>query len=314
MRFSIIIPVYKVEKYLTQCVDSVLSQSLGDYEVILVDDGSPDACPQICDEYAANDNRIRVVHKPNGGLSDARNAGLDLALGDFVLFLDSDDLWADKDTLTKINKAISQSEAQIVIFGMKKYFDRENRMEETATSYTSGVSGSVSAESLMLHNAYLACACDKAVSRQLIDNNNFRFVKGQKSEDIEWCCRLLLNNPTFAVVDEALYVYRKQVATSITSNVGQKNIRDISGTVAQYAEHRDSEPLLHFLANQYVLLITNLMRLPKAERAEFEPTVRQYWWLLKYDHYPYVRKVAKVKFLGYNAVKRLLRLYYKTRR
>lgn len=88
---SVIVPVYKVEKYLRRCVDSILNQSYTDFELLLINDGSPDGCPQICDEYARLDSRVRVFHKPNGGLSDARNYGLDRINGDYVSFIDSDD-------------------------------------------------------------------------------------------------------------------------------------------------------------------------------------------------------------------------------
>ncbi len=88
---SVIVPVYKVEKYLRRCVDSILNQSYTDFELLLIDDGSPDGCPKICDEYARKDSRVRVFHKPNGGLSDARNYGLDRMQGDYVTFIDSDD-------------------------------------------------------------------------------------------------------------------------------------------------------------------------------------------------------------------------------
>ena len=93
---SIIIPVYKVEKYICECVDSILAQEYKDFEIILVDDGSPDRCPEICDNYANTDNRIKVIHKPNGGLSSARNAGLAQAKGRYVWFVDSDDLTEKK--------------------------------------------------------------------------------------------------------------------------------------------------------------------------------------------------------------------------
>ncbi|MCR5736906.1 MAG: glycosyltransferase [Eubacterium sp.] len=96
VKISVIIPVYKVEKYLNKCIDSILEQSLKEFEVILVDDGSPDNCPLICDEYAKKDQRIRVIHKKNGGLSDARNAGLNVAKGQYVAFVDSDDYIAPK--------------------------------------------------------------------------------------------------------------------------------------------------------------------------------------------------------------------------
>lgn len=90
-KISIIVPIYKVEPYLCRCIDSILNQTFTDFECILVDDGSPDNCPRICDEYAKKDKRIKVIHKPNGGLSDARNAGLDIAQGEYIGFVDSDD-------------------------------------------------------------------------------------------------------------------------------------------------------------------------------------------------------------------------------
>ena len=91
---SVIIPVYKVEAYLTACVESVLAQTWQDFEIILVDDGSPDQCPRMCDEFAARDSRIRVIHKENGGVSTARNVGIHAAEGTYLAFLDSDDLWS----------------------------------------------------------------------------------------------------------------------------------------------------------------------------------------------------------------------------
>lgn len=96
---SIIVPVYNVEKYLEQCIDSILAQTFEDFELILVDDGSPDKCPEICDEYAQKDDRVKVIHKENGGVSSARNAGMKLACGEYILFCDSDDyvspLWCE---------------------------------------------------------------------------------------------------------------------------------------------------------------------------------------------------------------------------
>ena len=88
---SVIVPIYKVQDYLKECIESIINQTYSDIEVILVDDGSPDRCPQMCDEWAKRDSRIRVVHKKNGGLSSARNAGLDVAKGEYISFVDSDD-------------------------------------------------------------------------------------------------------------------------------------------------------------------------------------------------------------------------------
>ncbi len=113
MILSIIVPIYNTEKYLRKCIDSILAQTLTDFECILVDDGSTDNCPAICDEYAEKDPRIVVIHKPNGGLSDARNAGLDIAQGDYIGFVDSDDFIDSQMYETMYNIAIN-SVADIV--------------------------------------------------------------------------------------------------------------------------------------------------------------------------------------------------------
>ena len=112
---SVIVPIYKVEKYLAICVDSLLRQSYGNLEVILVDDGSPDECPAICDKYQNKDNRIKVIHKKNGGLSDARNVGLDIAQGEYVAFVDSDD-FVDEDYIYKLYNALQQNRTSIAVW------------------------------------------------------------------------------------------------------------------------------------------------------------------------------------------------------
>ena len=118
MFFSVIVPVYNVEDYLPACIDSVLGQTFTDLELILVDDGSPDACPRICDEYAARDERIRVIHKPNGGLASARRAGIQAATGEYVFNLDSDDV-IEPDTLACAHTAICDTSCEIVSFAYR---------------------------------------------------------------------------------------------------------------------------------------------------------------------------------------------------
>ena len=113
MKLSIIVPVYNVEPYLRRCIDSILAQTFTDFELILVDDGSPDNCPAICDEYAEKDPRIVVIHKQNGGLSDARNAGLDIARGEYIGFVDSDD-YIDAEMYEKMYNAAIMHNSDIV--------------------------------------------------------------------------------------------------------------------------------------------------------------------------------------------------------
>lgn len=118
MFFSVIVPVYKVEKYLPSCIESVLNQTFSDFELILVDDGSPDRCPEICDNYKEKDERIKVVHKPNGGLASARRAGIKVAIGEYIYNLDSDDL-IENDTLECAYRAITDTSCEIVSFSYK---------------------------------------------------------------------------------------------------------------------------------------------------------------------------------------------------
>lgn len=119
---SVIVPIYKVEQYLNRCVDSLLAQSYPNIEVLLVDDGSPDQCPRICDAYAERDARVRVIHKPNGGLSDARNAGMDAAKGEYLAFVDGDD-YVDPDMYAVLYQVLQKTGDKLAICGFTKITD-----------------------------------------------------------------------------------------------------------------------------------------------------------------------------------------------
>ena len=122
--FSIIIPVYQTEKYIIDCIESVLKQDSDDYELILVDDGSTDGSSKICDQYASQFEKISVIHKRNGGLSDARNKGIRAAAGEYLLFLDSDDFWSDSQFLKKLKSGIEQQDCDVMNFHYKYYYDQ----------------------------------------------------------------------------------------------------------------------------------------------------------------------------------------------
>ena len=127
--FSVIVPIYKVEPFLEKCVDSILNQTFSDFELILVDDGSPDRCPEICDEYARKDSRVRVIHKKNGGLVNARNTGIGAAEGRYICYVDGDD-WIDTTLLeTVYQDAIVNHDPDMVIYGaVKKFSDRDEML------------------------------------------------------------------------------------------------------------------------------------------------------------------------------------------
>ena len=302
--FSIIVPVYKTEKYIKECVDSILGQTFGDFEVILVDDGSPDACPRICDDYAKSDSRVKVIHQQNGGLSAARNSGLDFVTGNYILFIDSDDFYYDKTALASIHERLFEKPVDLLIFGMYKYLQLSGKYEKNPIM-------EIPKEEkdpiplLMRNNQFVACACDKVYSSKLLCKSDFRFVQGQKSEDIEWCIKLLLHNPSIDVLPLNLYVYRKQNSDSITANISPKHIDDIYQVLCRYIK-TENIYLKHFLAVQYVQLMAITNRVPSKEICNVLHGMKKYYSLLLNNWYPYVRTTAKFRFLGFSLVRKML--------
>lgn len=319
IRYSVIIPVFRVEHYLRQCVDSVLAQSFKNFEVILVDDGSPDNSPVICDEYASRDERIHVVHKTNGGLSSARNAGLDVAQGEYVMFLDSDDWWDDFEALAEIDECLRSVNSDVVIIGMKKYFTQDDimgdiRIPRRCDKETCALSHAQVLQKYMQSNVYVACACDKVVRRSLIEGYNLRFVQGQLSEDIEWCVKLLFMDPSIDVLEACFYVYRQGNVNSITSNISRKNVLHVHDIIVKYATHDSAEPVKHYLANQFILLLSFSNMVKYGDIADLMVDCKNYWWLINYNWYPYVRKASLLKWMGMENLRKLLGIYLRYKR
>ena len=181
-KVSIVIPVYNVERYLRPCVDSVLSQTLRDIEVLLVDDGSTDGSPAICDRYAAEDVRVRVIHKANGGLSDARNAGLDAASGDLVGFVDSDD-WVDPRMFELLARAIQDEGADIAVCNFTYARNDPSRCEPADSVPHDELLTRRQAMRLLLHDQLIqSYVWNKLYRRELWDG--VRFPMGRAFEDI----------------------------------------------------------------------------------------------------------------------------------
>lgn len=227
MLFSIILPVYKVEKYLRECVDSIINQSFEDFEVILVDDGSPDKCPQICDEYAEKDNRVKVIHKPNGGQADARNVGLEEAQGDYICYIDSDDYLANDGVLQLLAEKTA-SKPDIVHYKFKEWFESDGHIADCRFDYNVPTEGRTLAEiycDLVDKDAYYNSAWSKIIRRELLIDNNIRFEKGIVGEDNEWYYHVVMVAESLVLVDEPLYVYRRRQGSTTTSTT-RKNLLD----------------------------------------------------------------------------------------
>lgn len=199
---SVIVPVYKVEKYLDRCIKSIINQSYKDLEIILVDDGSPDGCPAICDEYARKDDRVKVIHKPNGGLSSARNAGLEFPLkGDYVAFLDSDD-WIEDNTIEYCLHLIDQYKADVVEYTFeetKDYLEHAKQHQEIVSVYE----GDSVLEEYLRKEAYSVCT--SLFNRQLFDG--LRFREGKINEDIDLKYKVLQRCKKIVYSNQKKYFY-----------------------------------------------------------------------------------------------------------
>lgn len=222
-KISIVIPVYNVEKYLCRCVDSVLNQTYKNIEVVLVDDGSPDGCPIICDEYAQKDNRVKVIHKPNGGLSSARNAGLDSKLeGTYVTFIDSDD-WIEQDTFEYSIGLLEKYDAQAVQYDMC-LTDRFDKQIKQPSEGISTYEGKDVVQYYMRHSTEDSgeySVCIGLYHKSLFDQLRFRV--GRVNEDIDFKYKLMSRCERLVVSNQIKYNYF-QANNSIST--GGLEIRD----------------------------------------------------------------------------------------
>ena len=215
---SVIIPIYKVEEYLDECIVSVISQTYKNLEIILVDDGSPDNCPAMCDDWANKDKRIRVIHKENGGVASARNAGLKVATGEFIAFIDSDD-WVAVGMYEMLLSAIKEHNADIVSCGINVVHNGKYQVMNTPT-----IIGD-SAEILKLVYAdtvYPVSAFNKLYRRSLWQD--LEFPNLSIGEDAVATCVLVSKAKKIVQIDEPLYFYRIHNNSAMTASFSIKRM------------------------------------------------------------------------------------------
>ena len=238
MRFSIIIPVYKVERYLREAVSSILAQTCDDYEIILVDDGSPDSCPRICDDLAENSTRIKVIHKPNGGLSDARNAGTAVAIGDYIIYLDSDDQWVDQHGLENISRIIDAYTPEVIVFGVEDYNPTTGKSVVSRGNYDEKVINVLPTkeviDKLISANNFPGAAWMLASRRNFLIDNRISFVKGVTAEDFDWIVKVFSNATSIKAVDRIIYRYRYTSEGSITSKPRLSGVKGIHNALSNW--------------------------------------------------------------------------------
>lgn len=290
--FSVIVPVYKVEYYLSKCINSILGQTFEDFELILVDDGSPDDCPRICDFYASRDRRIKVIHKTNGGLAEARNFGL-LAMSEvesnendkgFIIFVDSDDYLCDNDTFQLIYDRARRFNEDMVLYGCKNVY--ENGIEVVTRGHypieiLNEHNKEKSLKALYHRNNLPGAAWIYAIRRSLVKNNNLKFTKGVTAEDYEWIISSLVLSDKIGAIEGVHYAYVKRDG-SITTKIRITAYRGLSAAIEKYYFYKKKYIVLDaFLAKAYLLAVMSYNNLPSMDKNEAKYILREYMVILR---------------------------------
>lgn len=239
---SIIVPVYKVEEYLDKCIESIVNQTYTNLEIILVDDGSPDNCPEICDKWAERDNRIKVIHKSNGGLSDARNAGLAVASGEYIAFVDSDD-YIEADLYEKLLSTIINTFSDISVCNLRYVYQNDSNSvsqenSDSITEYTAE-----EAMSALIDDRIRQVVWNKLYKLELI--KDIMFDVGKYHEDEFWSYKAIGAANKIATIDYTGYNYLQRFGSIMGNNYSLKRLDAIEAKSLRQKYLKDNFPVLN---------------------------------------------------------------------
>lgn len=288
---SIIVPVYKVEKYIYICIESILAQKFADFELILVDDGSPDKCPIICDEYAARDSRIKVIHKENGGQSDARNKALDIAKGKYIAFVDSDD-YITENMISKILQQMKENDCEI---GFCDYMKVEGKkLLPEKSQIEPGVFSKEEAMKLIIGDIIGSQPWKFIFKRELW--NNVRFPIGRRYEDLATIYLTFFNANKVVYVKEFLYYYTIRNDSTSYTNLAMNSIHIYYGFKERYEFCKKQYP--QFLDIALELVVKHALNLYNSKLAGSNTLIdkkleEEIYELLK-NELPNIKKSKKI--------------------
>lgn len=273
-KVSIIVPVYNVEKYIKRCIDSLIQQTLKDIEIILVNDGSPDNCPKICDEYEETFTQIKVIHKLNGGLSDARNKGLEAATGKYVLFIDSDD-WVESRILESLYCKAEQDQTDIVVCSYSIDYTNNNfSVEKKISGLHSHIKNVSSAINVLEEKGMFNVVWNKLYRRKILDDNNIQFeIDGVPGEDLLFNCEVFKKVKSVSLTSEVLYHYMREDEDTLVNKYNANLYKQVKKfnlarkNLYQYYE-MDSDKNISCYANKYVEYISSCI--PNLYRKNFK--------------------------------------------
>lgn len=324
MLISFIVPVYNVYKYLRRCVESITAQTHTNIEVILVDDGSTDGSSGLCDSLVEEDCRIRVIHKENGGLSDARNTGLRLAKGEFVVFVDSDDFWPYEDSLSQLVEIVSKENTiDFLGFNCMYYYDQSDEYRKWKM-FSKEIVENVNNEHVLIHlvasGTIPMSACLKLMKREFLLNNKLFFQEGIVAEDIPWFISMIIKADKVRFVNNYVYAYRQNVVGSISNSFSLRSFNDLLNIIKDQVRvipsydvtQETKDALYSFMAYEFCILLSNIAVLPNSVQEMKRNELMEYKWLLNYTLNPKVKLARLIyRLCGINITERILAFYQK---
>lgn len=323
-KVSIIIPVYDVEKYINRCIESVVNQTYTNLEIILVNDGSPDGCPQICDNWAEKDKRVVVIHKENGGLSDARNVGIDGATGVFISFIDSDDIIAPN-MIEFLYYSLVNNDADIAITTMNPFceklplFTKEN---DIICDFADKILYEIMCKSFHWE------ACGKLYKIALFDNG-LRFIKGKLCEDLHFTLRVFAEAERAVYCDNAMYGYfqRNDSIMGKTKISISKDLIDVLQSNSDFIkdQYRDNIEFYRQLFATFILHPSTKLEDIESNKSynnnhtfikEYKKYIRRNWWQTKDNayiskKYKFGLFVSMYSVIAYNKLFKIVRYLQK---
>ena len=325
LKLSFILPVYNVEAFLPRCLDSILGQMDDSCEIITVDDGTPDSSGRICDEYAARDSRVKVLHKKNGGPSSARNAGVRMAEGEYICFVDSDD-FIEENTVPKLLNWIQDTHLDLCFLQAAKVYSdgsRESVREDIRSQFVRGKDRTQVLRYLASRNTFSGGPWGKLYRREFLLKNNITFPEGRISEDLVFCLAVYLRAEGIDCLDFPFYCYCQQRADSLTSVITPSYYNDtflfIEEVVRDYGqtgrpENVDGELALSAAAFEYAVLVWQTLALPEAYRDAAWEKLKKYRWVLKFGQSSKAKMIrTAAAVLGLKNAARLADFYQKHR-
>ena len=303
---SVIIPVYNVEKYLCECIDSVLGQTYQDYEVILVDDGSTDSSGTICDKYAETNSRIKVIHRKNGGLSEARNTGFDAANGEYIYFLDSDD-YIRADALERMYEASKKTNADIYFFEAEVFYDDKENVDNSVLYERKSDYGTISsgkaAKKMMLENEFYTVVYLHLYRRQFLIENKIRFYPGILHEDNLFSPLAFVRAKSVTHIHDKLYYRRMRSGSIMTTKFDHRNFHgycvsliSLLKEIDKYSYETDKRDFLElFILHRVRMILGIYVTLSKEERVTMENDFKKLRNALRVNSYLGDKKI-KIKF------------------